>query len=72
MSAEKVQQTKQPTNLAEIVKAKSVNDVQVGDTVIHDLSRVAMPLQVTAFTLTEIHCGDRMFSRGPAPKSILI
>lgn len=45
------------------MKAKALNDVQVGDSVIRDLGGVAMPLQVTTITPTEIHCGHWIFSR---------
>ena len=45
------------------MKVKSLDDVRVGDTVIRDLGGVAMPLQVTAITAREIHCGDWIFSR---------
>jgi len=45
------------------MKAKSLNDLQVGDAVIRDLSGVDMPLRVTNITPTEIHCGPWIFSR---------
>ena len=45
------------------MKAKSLNDVQVGDAVIRDLGGVTMTLKVTAITPTEIHCGPWIFSR---------
>ena len=45
------------------MKAKSLNDVQIGDPVIRDMGGVTMPLKVTAITPTEIHCGHWIFSR---------
>ena len=45
------------------MKAKSLNDVQIGDTVIRDMGGVTMELRVTNVTPTEIHCGDWIFSR---------
>jgi hypothetical protein len=45
------------------MKAKSLNDLQVGDTVIRDLGGVTMLLQVTNVTPSEIHCGHWIFSR---------
>jgi len=45
------------------MKAKSLNDLQVGDAVIRDLGGVTMPLRVTSVTPTEIHCGYWIFSR---------
>jgi hypothetical protein len=45
------------------VKEKSLSDVQVGDSVIRDMSGVEMSLRVTSITSSEIRCGDWLFSR---------
>lgn len=45
------------------MKAKALNDLQVGDVVIRDLGGVTMELRVTNVTPMEIHCGPWIFSR---------